>query len=108
MQSEQLVPFFTVAPRETNNVIFTYSRRVTAGAEVLGVVVVEVDLQKFERAWSGISAAVLVTDSASEIILTTEPRWRGLTEDDALARQTPQNAIARALRATTDWTAFSA
>jgi two-component system C4-dicarboxylate transport sensor histidine kinase DctB len=97
---------FTVAPRETNNVIFTYSRRVTAGAEVLGVVVVEVDLQKFERAWSGISAAVLVTDSASEIILTTEPRWRGLTEDDALARQTPQNAIARALRATTDWTAF--
>mmetsp|Transcript_18163 Transcript_18163/g.28374 ORF Transcript_18163/g.28374 Transcript_18163/m.28374 type:complete len:597 (+) Transcript_18163:966-2756(+) len=97
---------FTVAPRETSGFAFTYSRRVTAGGDVLGVIVVEVDLQKFERAWSGISAAVLVTDSVGQIVLATEPRWRGRTEEAALARQTPQSAIERAIRATADWTAL--
>jgi two-component system C4-dicarboxylate transport sensor histidine kinase DctB len=47
-----------------------------------------------------------VTDSTGTIILTTEPRWRGRTEEEALARQTPQNAIQRAIRATADWTAL--
>lgn len=97
---------FTVAPREAGGFSFTYSRRVTSGGDVLGVIVVEVDLQKFERAWAGISAAVLVTDSSGQIVLATEPRWRGLTEEAALMRQTPQSAIERAIRATADWTAL--
>ncbi|WP_299605638.1 ATP-binding protein [uncultured Tateyamaria sp.] len=97
---------FTLTEREAGGFDFTYSRRVTAGGDVLGVIAVEVDLQKFERAWAGISAAVLVTDSAGQIILSTEPRWRGRTEEDALARQTPQSAIERAIRATADWTAL--
>ncbi len=97
---------FTVAPREATGFTFTYSRRVTSGGDVLGVIVVEVDLQKFERAWAGISAAVLVTDSSGQIVLATEPRWRGLTEEAALMRQTPQSAIERAIRATADWTAL--
>ena len=59
---------FTVSPREAGGFAFTYSRRVTAGGDVLGVIAVEVDLQKFERAWAGISAAVLVEDSAGQII----------------------------------------
>ena len=99
---------FTVASRDGGGFAFTYSRRVMAGGDVLGVIAVEVDLQKFERAWAGISAAVLVTDSAGQIILATEPRWRGRTEEDALARQTPQSAIERAIRATADWTALPA
>lgn len=97
---------FTVVEREAGGFSFTYSRRVTAGGDVLGVIAVEVDLQKFERAWAGISAAVLVTDSAGQIVLATEPRWRGRSEEEALARQTPQSAIERAIRATADWTAL--
>ena len=97
---------FTVAEREAGGYGFYYSRRVQSGSDVLGVIAVEVDLQKFGRAWAGISDAVIVTDSTGTIILTTEPRWRGRTEDEALARQTPQNAIQRAIRATADWTAL--
>ncbi|MCV3271979.1 sensor histidine kinase [Roseobacter sinensis] len=96
---------FTVAPREAGGYGFFYSRRVQSGSDVLGVIAVEVDLQKFGRAWAGISDAVIVTDSTGTIILTTEPRWRGRTEEEALARQTPQNAIQRAIQATADWTA---
>ncbi|MBY5932660.1 sensor histidine kinase [Tateyamaria omphalii] len=97
---------FTVSEREAGGFSFIYSRRVAAGGDVLGVIAVEVDLQKFERAWAGISAAVLVTDSEGRIIMATEPRWRGRTEEEALARQTPQSAIERAIRATADWTAL--
>jgi two-component system C4-dicarboxylate transport sensor histidine kinase DctB len=95
---------FSVIEREAGGYRFTYSRRVEAGLAVLGVIVVEVDLQKFERAWAGISDALMVVDSTGRIVLATEPRWRGLTEAEALARHTPQNAIERAIRATTDWT----
>lgn len=97
---------FSVIPREAGGYSFTYSRRIENGPDVLGAIVVEVDLQKFERAWAGISDAVLVMDSTGTIVLSTEPRWRGLTEEDALRRQTPQNAIEKALRATTDWSAL--
>lgn len=99
---------FTATPRESGGYAFTYARRVQSGGEVLGVIAVEVDLQKFERAWAGISAAVFVTDSMGQIILATEPRWRGRSEEEALTRQTPQSAIERAIRATADWTALPA
>ena len=97
---------FTTVEREAGGYGFFYSRRVQSGSEVIGVISVEVDLQKFGRAWAGISDAVIVTDSTGKILLTTEPRWRGRTEDEALARQTPQNAIQRAIQATADWTAL--
>jgi two-component system C4-dicarboxylate transport sensor histidine kinase DctB len=76
------------------------------GADTLGVIAVELDLQAFEEAWAGISDAVIVTDGAENIILSTEPRWRGRTEEEALARQTPANAIQRAIQATADWTSL--
>jgi len=97
---------FSVIAREAGGYSFTYARRLEAGQDVLGVVVVEIDLQQFERAWAGISNAVLVTDSTGKIILATESRWRGLNEADALHRQTPLGAIERVIRATAEWTAL--
>jgi two-component system C4-dicarboxylate transport sensor histidine kinase DctB len=99
---------FTVAEREGIGYRFTYSRKVESQGETAGVIVVEVDLQKFERAWAGISDAVLVTDSTGNIILATEPRWRGLTEGAALVREPPDSAIQRAIQATADWSVLPA
>ncbi|MFU1476397.1 sensor histidine kinase [Roseovarius sp. C7] len=99
---------FKVLRRETGKYDFFYSRRIESQSNLVGVIVVEVDLAKFERAWAGISDAVLVTDSEGRIILSTEPRWRGLLESEALVRQTPIGAIERAIQATSDWTALPA
>jgi len=99
---------FSVIEREAGGYRFTYARRLENSSDVLGVIVVEVDLQKFERAWAGISDAVMVSDSTGTIVLATESRWRGLNEADALKQQTPQGAIQRAIRATTDWTVLPA
>jgi len=99
---------FNVQRRESGSFHFSYSRRISVQNVTLGVIVVEVDLQKFERAWAGISDAVLVTNSEGIIVLATEPRWRGMTEAEALAQQPPESAIQRALQATADWTALPA
>ncbi|MCG7492667.1 ATP-binding protein [Thalassobius sp. Cn5-15] len=99
---------FTVLENETGGYSFVYSRRIEDLGQLLGVIMVEVDLHKFERAWAGISDAVLVTDSTGAIILATEPRWRGKTEGEALVKAPAQSAIQRALQATADWTALPA
>src|SRR6056297_191833 len=99
---------FQVLEDETGQYRFFYSRRIESQNQVAGVIVVEVDLAKYERAWAGISDAVLVTDSEGRIILATEPRWRGLSEADALRREPVDSAIQRAIQATADWTALPA
>ena len=95
---------FTAWRRETGGYGFTFSRSLIADGRARGVIVVEVDLMKHERAWAGLTDAVAVLDSEGHVILATEPRWRGLPLDEALAVRDPPSAIARALKATADWT----
>ena len=95
---------FTVAEGPSGGNEFTYSRAVVSGGKTLGVIVVGAELHRLERSWAGISDAVAVTDSAGVIILSTEPRWRGLTMPEALAVRSAPSAIERAFQVTADWT----
>jgi two-component system C4-dicarboxylate transport sensor histidine kinase DctB len=95
---------FTAVQRDSGGFDFLYSRAIVAEGRPIGVIVVSVDLMKFERAWAGLQDAVMVTDSEGTVILATEPRWRGETMEGALALRDPPSAISRALQATTDWT----
>ena len=97
---------FTTLDLETGGYAFVYSRRIESAGNTTGVIVVEVDLQKLERGWAGVSDAVYVADGQGTIILATEPRWRGLDEATALVRQSAPSAIERAVRATQDWAAL--
>ncbi len=97
---------FTTYRQESGAIDFNYSRRIEIGGELIGVIVVGVDLRKFETSWSGFSDAVMVIDTEGEIILATESRWRGLTEDEALAARSAPNAIERAVQATASWAAL--
>ena len=63
-----------------------------SGSEVLGVIAVEVDLQKFERAWAGISDALIVTDSRARSF------WRLSHVGVAVPRRRPWRAKAAARR----------
>ncbi len=97
---------FTTTRRDNGAVSFSYSRKIEAGGTVSGVIVVGVDLRKFEASWGGFSDAVMVTNSEGEIILATEGRWRGLTEAEALEVRSAPSAIERALQATAQWAAL--
>ncbi|PKP74363.1 MAG: two-component system sensor histidine kinase [Alphaproteobacteria bacterium HGW-Alphaproteobacteria-6] len=94
---------FTVAERDSGGFAFTYSRAVRRDNKLLGVIVVAAELAKFERAWAGTADAVAVSDSEGRVILSSEPRWRGLTMTEALALRPPQSAVERAFRVTSDW-----
>ena len=48
--------------------------------------------------------AVALLEPSGRIVLATEPRWRGRSVEEALAIRDAPSAIARAFRATTDWT----
>jgi len=97
---------FTTIKLENGAYSFVYSRRVEVAGSTAGVLAVEVDLQKLESGWAGVSDAVFVADSEGTIVMSTEPRWRGLDERSALDIQSAPSAIERALRATQDWAAL--
>ncbi|WP_438956157.1 sensor histidine kinase [Cognatiyoonia sp.] len=94
---------FTTSPVEGGGFTFVYARKMVSGGDTLGVIAVQVDISKLERNWSGVSDAVFVTDSEGTIIMASEPRWRGLVEEDAFAAQSVPNALERAWRLTQGW-----
>lgn len=94
---------FTATPRDGGGFDFAYSRAITAEGKPLGIIVVAVDLMKFERSWSGLQDVVVVTNSEGVVVLGTDPRWRGRPLDEALTRSDSATVFDRALQATTDF-----
>lgn len=99
---------FTASTLDTGALEFNYSRKIANGKEGIGVIVVEVGLTKLERHWANAGEAILVTDSAGKIILTSEPRWRNMSEEDLVDVTDAPGALERALSVTGDWTASPA
>ena len=99
---------FTTHKKGKGHFDFAYSRKVFVNNKTLGVIVVEVDLRKFQSAWAGISDAVIVSLPEGPILLATEKSWIGLPEEAALARRSAPSAIERAIQATQHWTALPA
>ncbi|MGC8202317.1 ATP-binding protein [Aliiroseovarius sp. PTFE2010] len=97
---------FTTVERDSGAIDFIYSRKIEVGGIPVGIILVEVDLRKFETTWAGTNDAVVVLNSEGVVILATEPRWRGKTEAEALAARSPATAIERAVQFTTDWAAL--
>ncbi len=99
---------FSAAQRDGGGFEFTYSQEIFAEGKPMGVIVVAVDLMKFERAWAALQDVVLVTDSQGRVILSTEPRWRGLPLEQAIAAPDSPSALNtalnRALSVTSDLT----
>ena len=89
--------------KEDNEFGFFYSRRIEHKNNFIGVIFIEVNLKKFEKAWIENGEAVIITDSMGKIILSTEPRWKGLTEEQAFKIKKPENSLKRVYYATSQW-----
>lgn len=92
---------FSVQPNGMQGFDFFFAKQISDGPRPLGVIVLELDLTRFERNWAGLSHAVMVTNRDGVVLLATEPRWRGKTEQEALAEDSPQTAIDSAFQQTT-------
>jgi two-component system C4-dicarboxylate transport sensor histidine kinase DctB len=89
---------FTAWRRDSGGFGFAFSRVITAEGRPIGVVVVEVDLAKYERAWAGFADAVAVLDSEGQVLLSTEPRWRGQPLAQAMAPEAIDGGLVGVLR----------
>ena len=94
----------TVLRKDNNEFGFFYSRLIEYEGEFLGIILIEVDLKKFEQAWVENGETIIITDSEGVIILSTEPSWKGLTEEQAFQVKTPGSTLKRAYYATAQWT----
>jgi two-component system C4-dicarboxylate transport sensor histidine kinase DctB len=94
---------FSTSVLENGATRFNYSQKLQSDNKTIGVIVVEVDLNRLEDGWLGAREAVLVTDSSGKIILSSEPSWRNLTIEEALSVQSAPSAIFQAIRAAGDW-----
>jgi two-component system C4-dicarboxylate transport sensor histidine kinase DctB len=89
---------FTAWRRDSGGYGFAFSRVITTEGRPIGVVVVEVDLMKYERAWAGFADAVAVVDTDGTVLLSTEPRWRGQPLAQAMAPGGTEGGVVAALR----------
>ncbi len=97
---------FTTFRNDQGAFVFNYSRKVESNGKLAGVIVVEANLRKFEQSWGGFSEVVSVVDSQGQIIISTETKWRGLVEEDALNVTSVPSAIAEAVKQAVGWSAF--
>lgn len=96
---------FTALQDEVGLPEFFYTLKIEQAGDLIGLIAVEVDLRKYERSWAGITEAVIVKDSEGHILLTTQSRWRGMTEEVALAPHSDRSPIVeRLLGSGSSWT----
>ncbi|MBL4874462.1 MAG: sensor histidine kinase [Rhodobacteraceae bacterium] len=63
---------------------FYYARKIEFEDESIGVIVVEVDLQRQENFWRRSGANVVLSDSSGDILLASHSVWRNTTLQDLL------------------------
>ncbi len=99
--------FFIRALRESDTIFhveldeglaegFYYARKVVSGNQSIGVVVVEVDLHRLEQLWRSGSAEAILSDSAGQVLLSTNIDWRRQTLSQVLEsnyRPTPAERL---------------
>ena len=94
----------SVFKKEGTEFGFFYSRAIEYNGNYIGMILIEVDLKKFEKAWKENGDTTIISDSSGIIILSTENSWKGLTEKQAFQIKTPENTLKRAYNVTSQWT----
>jgi two-component system, NtrC family, C4-dicarboxylate transport sensor histidine kinase DctB len=89
---------FSVIPSEEGPYGFFYARKVEVDGQLLGVIVVKVDLGAIEESWRRAIARVVVTNSDDEVLLSSLPNWRRNTLANLLASGPGSSQISSALQ----------
>lgn len=89
---------FSITENEHGDFSFHYARRLMDDDKLLGVVVATVDLGQHEDGWRRAGARVVVSNSANQILLASEPNWRKQTLANLLAAGPDASRVGQVLR----------
>ena len=92
-----------IIEKEENEFGFFYSRKIENDQRVLGVLSIEVDLKKFENSWKSAGEHIFISNGEGKIVLATEPKWKGLSDDLAWKNQNSKNIIKRGYSVAKGW-----
>lgn len=101
--------YFTLAATDTGTIFsiienddgaysFHYARKVELDGQLLGVIVVTVDLGAHEEGWRRSHVKVVVTNSENNVLLASEPNWRKNSLDNLLATGAHPSRMTQAIR----------
>ena len=94
---------FTISDNEKGRRSFFYSRKLESQGKILGVIVVEVELDNLFTTWSANDATIMVTNSKGIVLLSTDQGFLNQSLETALLSQPTLTVLERAIRATGDW-----
>ncbi len=89
---------FSIIENDDGAYSFHYARRIVQEDQLIGVVVVTVDLGAHEEGWRRARVKVVVTDSDDQVLLASEPNWRQKTLANILAPGPDSSGVRRALQ----------
>ena len=92
-----------IIEKDKNEFGFFYSRKIENDQRVLGVLAIEVDLNKFENSWKSAGERIFISNGEGKIVLATEPTWKGLSDDLAWKNQNSKNIIKRGYSVAKGW-----
>ena len=92
-----------IIEKNENEFGFFYSRKIENDQRVLGVLSIEVDLKKFENSWKSAGDRIFISNGEGKIVLATEPKWKGLSDDLAWKNQNSKNIIKRGYSVAKGW-----
>ena len=92
-----------IIEKNENEFGFFYSRKIENDQRVLGVLSIEVDLKKFENSWKSAGERIFISNGEGKIVLATEPKWKGLSDDLAWKNQNSKNIIKRGYSVAKGW-----
>ena len=81
---------------------FVYAKLITHGKETLGIILVEVNLSKIEKAWIDASEAVIVIDHLDQVLISSKPDWIKTKINDK-SQPSQSSNILNSMQSFTQW-----
>ena len=89
-----------ISPEAKNK--FVYAKLITHSEMILGIILVEVNLSKIEKAWIDTSEAVIVIDHLDQVLISSKPDWIKTKINDK-SQPSQSSNILNSMQSFTQW-----
>lgn len=89
-----------ISPEAKNK--FVYAKLITQSEMTLGIILVEVNLNKIEKAWIDASEAVIVIDHLDQVLISSKPDWIKTKINDK-SQPSQSSNILNSMQSFTQW-----